>query len=139
MTTSSNKVYSRIKTDIPQRVGREYEPVGQQTKLGSIQEFNPDLMMFNPDLMMLTQTSNWHYEQLRRLDVLGLEDSAENDQRIGYNEFKEQLERSSEGRYQTALPWKRNHPILSNNRDESLQRLENLVGSLEKQREQSNH
>ena len=74
---------------------------------------------------MLTQTTHAHYEQLCRLDVLGLEDSAENDQQDVYTEFKEQLERSSEGWYQTALPWKGNHPPpLPNNCAGSLKRLD---------------
>ena len=128
--------YSRIKTDTPQRVGREYEPVGEHTKLGWL------LMApgqdFNRELMMLTQTTHAHYEQLCRLDVLGLEDSAENDQQDVYTEFKEQLERSSEGWCQTALPWKGNHPPPpppANNCAGSLKRLDNLVRKLEKQGE----
>ena len=84
--------YSRIKTDTPQRVGREYEPVGEHTKLGWL--LMAPGQEFNRELMMLTQTTHAHYEQLCRLDVLGLEDSAENDQQDVYTEFKEQLERS---------------------------------------------
>ena len=41
--------------------------------------------------MMLTQTSLADYEELCRLDVLGLSDSSEHDQSFVYQEFKEQL------------------------------------------------
>ena len=41
---------------------------------------------FDCDVMLLTQTSQADYEQLCRLDVLGLEDLAENDQQTLYTE-----------------------------------------------------
>ena len=41
------------------------------------------------------------YEDLCRLDVLGLKGPAVGDQEQVYNEFKEQLQRGSEGWYQT--------------------------------------
>ncbi len=52
---------------------------------------------FDRQTMLLTQTSHVDYEQLSRLDVLGLEDSSEHDQKIVHSEFKEQLQRSPEG------------------------------------------
>ena len=65
--------------------------------------------------MFLTQTSAIDYEELSKLDVLGLKDNPSGDQEIVYKEFKEQLTRSSEGWYETSLPWKGNHPPLPNN------------------------
>ena len=65
--------------------------------------------------LLLTQTSRVEYEDLCQLDVLGLKDPAVGDQEQVYNEFKEQLQRSSEGWYQTALPCKGNHPPLPSN------------------------
>ena len=56
--------------------------------------------------MMLTQTLHCDYDQLCRLDGLGLADSAEGDQNVVYQEFKEQLTSSEEGWYETGLPWK---------------------------------
>ena len=81
---------------------------------------------------MLTQTSQPDYESLCCLDVLGLEDTREHNQFDVYNEFKEQLTRSPEGRYETGLPWKGNHPTLKNNRQGSLRRLTSLQTRLEK-------
>ena len=47
-----------------------------------------------------------------------------------YSEFKEQLTRSSDGRYETALPWKGDHPPLPNNQNGSLLRLNSLLRKL---------
>ena len=43
---------------------------------------------------------------------------------------KEQLSRSPEGWYETALPWKGNHPPLPNNYEGSIHRLNTLVCKL---------
>ena len=83
--------------------------------------------------MLLTQTSSPDYEQLCRLDVLGLKYFATGDQEIVFEEFKEQLTRSPEGWYETNLPWKANHPPPPNNKVGSLNRLDSLVRKLEKQ------
>ena len=66
--------------------------------------------------MYLTQTSSGDYEQLCRLDVLGLEDQPTGDQAETCEEFKEQLIRSDEGWYETGLSWKPRHPQLPNNK-----------------------
>ena len=90
----------------------------------------PELNLSN---MFLTQTSAIDYEELCKLDVLGLKDNLSGDQKTVYEEFKEQLTRSSEGWYETSLPWKGNHPPLPNNHPGSLKRLKNLVRKLEMQ------
>lgn len=82
--------------------------------------------------MMLTQTSHSNYEELCRLDVLGLSDTAEHDQGEVYKEFREQLQRSRDGWYETGLPWKGNDPPLPTNVKGSLQRLTTLQNRLVK-------
>ena len=82
--------------------------------------------------MFLTQTSAINYQELCKLDVLGLKDKPSGDQETVCEEFKEQLTRSSEAWYETSLPWKGNHPPLPNNRTGSLKRLETLVCRLER-------
>ena len=52
------------------------------------------------------------------------------DQNEVYAEFREQLVRDEEGWYETALPWKGNHPSLPTNRSGSLRRLANLQRKL---------
>jgi len=65
------------------------------------------------------------------LDVLGLADSHKSDRLEEYEEFKEQLERSPSGWYETELPWKANHPTLPTNEAVSKRRLEQLIRKLE--------
>ena len=82
--------------------------------------------------MLLTQTSQADFENLCRLDVLGLADSSENDQDAVYDDFKENLVRNEAGWYETNLPWKTNDPDLPTNETGSRRRLNNLVKRLER-------
>ena len=77
--------------------------------------------------MFSTQTSVINYEELCKLDALGLEDKPSGDHEAVYEEFKEQLTMSREGWYKTGVPLKGNHPPLRNNHTESLKRIKNLV------------
>jgi hypothetical protein len=82
--------------------------------------------------MLLTQTSHTDYEDLCRLDILGLEDRHEHDQQTVHAEFREQLIRDPEGWYETGLLWKKIHPPLPSNKEGSLRRLGRLYNKLEK-------
>ena len=77
--------------------------------------------------MFCTQTSHVDYDNLCKLDVLGLADTSTGDQAEVYAEFEEQLTQDAEGWYETGLPWTGNHPPLPSNEVGSLRRLENLV------------
>ena len=123
--------YARIKTETKPRVGRDSEPVAEKTKLGWF-IMSPG-QEFDHNRMMLTQTSQTDYEELCRLDVLGLADSSEHDQQAVYSEFKEQLVRNKEGWYETGLPWRGNHPPLLSNKQGSLRCLSSLNKKLERQ------
>ena len=78
----------------------------------------------------LPVNSTADYEHLSALDVLGLADTPPGDQSNVYDEFKEQLTRCPEGWYETALPWKGNHPPLPKNYEGSIHRLNTLVRKL---------
>ena len=104
--------YARIKTQAKPLIGQEGEPIAQRTRLGWFL-MSPGTEVNQPALMF-AQTSQSDYEDLCRLDVLGLADYTENDQQAVFQEFKEQLQRSPEGWYETALPWRGNHPPLTN-------------------------
>ena len=70
--------YARIKTKCGQKVGLPGEPVAEKTTLGwTIMSHGRET---DSSKMLLTQTSTVDYEELCRLDVLGLEDTAEYDQ-----------------------------------------------------------
>ncbi|XP_068692716.1 uncharacterized protein [Montipora foliosa] len=122
--------YAAIKTSERPCVGLPGEPVAEKTKLGwTIMSPGTEIDHTN---MLLTQTSHVDYEELCRMDVLGLEDTPEHDQRAVYAEFREQLIRHPEGWYETSLLWKGNHPPLPNNKIVSLQRLSNLQNKLQR-------
>ena len=122
--------YAAIKTSERPRVGLPGEPVAEKTKLGwTIMSPGTEI---DHTKMLLTQTSHVDYEELCRMDVLGLEDTPEHDQRAVYSEFREQLVRDPEGWYETSLPWKGNHPPLPNNEKVSLRRLSNLQNKLQR-------
>ena len=82
--------------------------------------------------MFLTQTSIGDYEELCRMDVLGLQDTPIGDQDVVHQRFLEQLKRSPEGRYETALPSKGGYPPLPNNNTGSLKRLASVIQCLKR-------
>ena len=74
--------YAKIKTSLRQKVGVPEEPVAELTKLGWIL-VSPGQGV-NLSQMFLTQTSSVEYEELCRLDVLGLADTPVGDQEAVY-------------------------------------------------------
>ena len=122
--------YATIKTSTAQRVGKPGQPVAEKTLLGWTLMSPGREDVGSP--VLLTQSALVDYEQLCSLDVLGLADTHENDQLEVYEEFKEQLERSPAGWYETKLPWKANHPTLPTNEAGSKRRLEQLLRKLER-------
>ena len=119
--------YARIRTRTKPLVGKEGEPIAEQTKFGWV-IMSPGVE-FDQSTMLLTTTSQADFERLCRL---GLEDTSEKHRRPVYDEFKETLTRSEEGWYETSLPWKSNHPKLPTNGQGSQRRLGNLLKWLER-------
>ena len=122
--------YARVKTETKPQIGQDGEPVAEKTKLGWF-IMSPG-SEFDHNTMLLTQTSQSDYEDLCRLDILGLADTPEHDQTMVHAEFKEQLQRSSEGWYETGLPWRGNHPELPTNKQGSIRRLSSLTRKLQR-------
>ena len=122
--------YARIKTRESQRTGAMGEPVAEYTRFGwTIMSPGTETDL---DSMFLAQTASNDYEELYRMDVLGLEDAPSGDQSVVYAEFREQLRRSPDGWYEARLPWKGDHPPLPSNESGSLKRLGSLVQHLKK-------
>ena len=122
--------YTKIKMAGYQRAGAVGQPIAEQTRFGwTIMSSGAEVDTQN---MFLTQTSIGDYEELCRMDVLGLQDTPIGDQEVVHQEFLEQLKRSPEGWYETALPWKGGHPPLPNNKSGSLKRLASLVQRLKR-------
>ena len=123
--------YSKIKTSEPQRTGSVGDPVAEYTRFGWT-VMSPGIET-NLDNMFLAQTARSDYEELCRMDVLGLEDTPVGDQKVVHEEFLEQLRRDPEqGWYESGLPWKGDHPPLPSNEANSLKRLGSLVQQLKK-------
>ena len=124
--------YAKLKTESAPKIGEPGLPVAELTKFGWI-IMSPGKEPLDLANVLLTQTSPVDYEELCRLDVLGLSDTSPNDQSSVYAEFKEQLVRDQEGWYETGLPWRGDHPVLPNNNEGSLRRLKSLNKRLERQ------
>lgn len=75
-----------IKTAEPQRVGHPGEPAAEATKFGRT-IMSPG-REFDKSKMLLTQRSHIDYEDLCRLDVLGLQVNPEHDQQTVHAEFR---------------------------------------------------
>ena len=123
--------YARIKTGTMPLVGEDGD-LAELTKLGwFVMSPGAD---FDKTTVLITQTSPSDYENLCRLDVLGIADSGENDQEMVYQDFKEQLGRSPDGWYEANLPWKPHHALLATNEQAgSRRRLEQLVKKLRRE------
>ena len=106
-----NGEYARIKTETKPHIGDDGEPVAGLTKMGWF-IMSPGVE-FDQRTMLLTQTSQSDYGNLCRMDVLGLVDVPENDQRVVHAEFKEQLCRDDEGWYYLGVGITLNYPTMS--------------------------
>ena len=122
--------YARIKTETKPHIGEDNAPIAELTKFGWF-IMSPG-QEFDKNVMLLTQTAQSNYEELCKLDVLGLCDTADQDQTVVFEEFKERFTRSPEGWYETTLPWKPNHPDLPSNKENSLRRLQKLNRKLKR-------
>ena len=122
--------YARIKTKTAQKLGQPGEPVAEKTKFGwTIISPGQDFGISN---LCLARSSATDYDNLCKLDVLGLEDENYQITEPVYDRFKEQLKRSSDGWYETGLLWKSGKDSLLSNKTGSIGRLQKLVKRLKK-------
>ena len=83
------------------RKGQQGQPIANETLLGlAVHEERRE-----NDQSYFTQTTNEEYEQLYRLDVLGVEDRKEFDQEEIMQEFMEDRKHQAIGRYKVKVPW----------------------------------
>ena len=120
--------FARIRTGERLRVGCRGDPVAEFTRFGWTLMSPGAETDLSPVYLAVNSAAD--YERLCALDVLGLADSPTGDQEDVYSEFKEQLTCFSDGRYETALLWKSDHPPLPNNQNGSLLRLNSLLRKL---------
>ncbi|CAB4010517.1 Hypothetical predicted protein [Paramuricea clavata] len=74
----------------------------------------------------------YDYKQLYSLDVLGVEDCGENDQMQVLAEFRENITRQEDGRYQVSIPWIPGSKLTTTNEQPSRRRLFNVNKKLAK-------
>ena len=80
--------------------------------------------------MFVYKVSESEYRELYSWDVLGLKDEAEHSQATVYDEFKENIVRNQNGRFEVKLPWVPNHPEQKTNEGPSRKRLHNVMRKL---------
>ena len=85
--------------------------------------------------LLFSNTSAQDYEKLRSLDVLGIKENHSFKDTEILDRFKKQMKQSDEGWYEIGLIWKTDHPVLTNNKSNSLGRLDNLLKHLKKNSE----
>ena len=118
----------KIKMQKCPRVGKMTEPITEQTKMGWV--------IMSPgresDLVssLYARTSVSDFDRLCGIDVLGVEENHLSHDENVYKKFKQQLERSEGGWYETGLVWTENKVPL-NNKSGSLGRLKSLLKRLE--------
>ena len=119
--------YNNIKTATAPLLGNPGEPTAELTKLGWTM-MSPGESIKNSIPTFLTKhTTAVDFEELCRIDVLGVQDVPDGDQTEVLRNFEEQVTRLDDGRYETGLLWKPNHPPLPTNEAQSKARLRGVL------------
>ena len=85
--------------------------------------------------LLFSNTSAQDHENLCSLDVVGIEENHSLEETEILDRFRKQLKQSDGGWHKTGLIWKTDHPVLTNNKSNSLGRLNNLLKQLKKNTE----
>eukprot|EP00794_Sanderia_malayensis_P005871 gene5871-6564_t len=120
-----DRTYSKIKTEEIFK-GMADEPIVEGTTFGWIihgGDFPTNECYYARD------TSD--YEKLYTLDILGVEGRGENDELDVMKEFKENISRDEEGRYQVNVPWIPGEKLIETNEEQSRKRLQNVERKLQ--------
>ena len=119
-----DNTYCRIKTE-EVFIGKPGEPIVEGTTFGWVIHGGE----LSGNSCMYTKVVS-DYEKLYSLDVLGVEDRGENDQLDVYKEFRENIVRQSDGRYEVKIPWIPGSELPETNESQSRKRLQNVEHKL---------
>ena len=119
-----DNTYCRIKTE-EVFIGKPGEPIVEGTTFGWVIHGGE----LSGNSCMYTKVVS-DYEKLYSLDVLGVEDRGENDQLDVYKEFRENIVRQSDGRYEVKIPWIPGSELSETNESQSRKRLQNVERKL---------
>ena len=108
--------YCRIRTEEVYK-GQPGEPIVEGTTFGRVIHGGNDS---NSQSFFSRDTSD--YERLYDLDVLGVRDRGEDDELDVYTEFKENIVRKHDGRYEVIIPWKPGAKLDGTNKEQSRRR-----------------
>ena len=95
-----DKTYSKLRTEALFK-GKDDDPNVKGTSLGLVIHGGE---YTNANCMFTREDGN-DYEILYSLDIPGIEDRGEDDQLDVYNEFKGNISRQTDGRYEVKVPW----------------------------------
>ena len=112
-----DKIYGKIHTEEIFK-GNPGDPVVEGSTFGWIihgGNYSSEQCMFT------SETSD--YERLYSLNVLGVEDRSENDQLDVHRDFRENIIKTSNGKYEVAVPWVPGATLPSDNLEQSWKRL----------------
>ena len=123
-----DSMYSRIRTEKVFK-GNPGEPLVEETTFGWVVH-GEDEYTSDGVCMHLREVND--YEKLHSLDVLGVEDRWENDQFDVMRDFKENIARRDDGRYEVNFPWIPGVELTSTNEVLSRKRLQNVERRLSK-------
>ena len=119
--------YSRIRTENVYK-GNQGDPILEETSFWWVIHGGDD---YSNDACMFAREVN-DYEQLYSLDVLGVEDRGENDKMQVLSEFRENITRQEDGRYQVSIPWIPGSKLTATYEQQSRTRLYNVNKKLAK-------
>ena len=115
-----DKTFCRIKTESVFK-GEKDEPIVDGTTFGWVIHGGD-----YPNINCLFTRESSEYERLYSLDVLGVEDRGEYDQLDVFREFKENVTRQEDGRYNVNVPWIPGMELTETNEAQSRKRLYNV-------------
>ena len=107
--------------------GGEGDPIVEETSFGWVVHGGDD---YSDDQCMFTRDTS-DCEKLFSLDVLGVEDRGDTNSEI-LNEFKENITRKDDGRYQITFPWISGRKPTDTNEQQSRKRLQYVNRKLDK-------
>ena len=121
--------FNKIKMEKAPVIGSgKHRPVSEQTTLGWILYAGGEVSHANR--CYLTMTGPQQFEAMVRLDVLGLEEPTTHS--FEHEDFKGQITMTTEGRYQSGLPWKPDTAELPDNKTIAHGRLQSTTKKLER-------
>ena len=113
-----DSVYCKIRTEQTFK-GRPEDPIVEGTTFGWV--IHVGTVYADNKCMYLRKTCD--YKKLYSLDVLGVEDRGEGDQLDVLNEFRENVTRRTDGRYEVRVPWIPGSYLVNTNEEPSRKRL----------------